>query len=189
MKPFLKLLAILFIASLLLSCGSRKKQLEKTKIEIETNRKLDSISSSKTFVANEVKQSAFEETIENEETIEYEGQKEDSLKVIKIGADGKIISKTIIIGKGKGILKTKATKSNIKTNKNESSIKIDEQKLSLKKEETKTEISATKKLDVQKSGLTFTTWLWLVLMALVIIAVWYLNYRFQLSTKIKAFFK
>lgn len=172
----------------LLSCGSRKKQLEKTKTEIETNRKLDSVSSSKTIVASEIKQSASESTIEKEETIEYEGEKGDSLKVIKV-ENGKVISETIITGKGKGTVKNRETKSNTKTNKNEASVKIDGQKVSVKKEETKDEISAAKNLNVQKSGFTFATWLWLFLIALVIVGVWYLNYRFQLITKIKAFFK
>jgi len=179
-----KTLLILIAILLFTSCGTKKKQLEKTRLEIEAKYKLDSIAFSKvTSEKKKVEEITADET-EKEESIEYNGKKGDSLKVIKIGENGKILSGTIYTGTGKAIINNKNKSSNKKTNQKEDLKEVADSKVSVKKEGVKKANTEIKKKEVKTSGFTFITWLWIVGIISVIALGWYLNKRFNLISKL-----
>lgn len=187
MKLFIKIITIILLASLLFSCVSRKKQLQKTKDETEIKRKLDSVTFSK--ITSEKKQAEVivSAETEKEKVIEYQGKKGDSLKVIEKGADGKVISETIITGTGTAIIKNKETTLNKIANKAEAFIEIIDSKATVKLEELHKERAEAKKLDVKKTGPSFSFYVWITIILAVIAVGWWLNRKFNIIAKIKNF--
>ncbi|PKP28673.1 MAG: hypothetical protein CVU01_03735 [Bacteroidetes bacterium HGW-Bacteroidetes-18] len=187
MKLFLKLIAIILLSSLLFSCVSRKKQLQKTKNETEIKRKLDSITFSK--ITSEKKQAEVivSAETEKEKVIEYQGKKGDSLKVIEKGADGKIISETIITGTGKAIITEKETTLNKIANKAEAFIETIDKKANVKLEELHKERAKTLKKDNKTTGPSFSLYIWITAIIAIVAGGWYLNNKFSLIAKIRKF--
>ena len=187
MKLFIKLIAILLLSSLLFSCVSRKKQLQKTKDETEIKRKLDSITFSK--ISSEKKQAEVivSAETEKEKVIEYQGKKGDSLKVIEKGADGKVISETIITGTGSATIKNKETTLNKIVNKVEEAIDIVENKAEVKLEEIKKEHAEIKNVAIKKTGPPFSFYIWITAIIAIVAGGWWLNNKFSLIEKIRKF--
>jgi len=191
MKPNTRRLLIAFIVlafvatAALTSCSSKKKTVEKTKTEIATTKSLDSTATETNVIASAEKQSKTSKETTKEETIEYQGEVGDTLKIFKLGENGKIISGTILTGKGKANFKTKDKTENKTANKTLDSLKISGQKVSVKSEEDKKEASAIKKAATKRTGVSFTTWLWIIGIVAAIIAIWYLNKKFAILLKIK----
>ncbi len=179
-------LFLLLMASFFVSCVSRKKQLEKTKSEIETKRKLDSAYVSKTSTSKEVKHSGTSTNTSKEKIIEYEGKAGDSLKVIEKGPDGKVIAETIITGTGKGTVKQKESTSNKIIDKVEAFIETIDSKATVKLEELHKERAEAKKLDVEKSGPSILFYIWITIIIAAIAGGWYLNKRFNVFARIKS---
>src|SRR3972149_4215166 len=185
MKTFIKFIAIILLATFLISCGSKKKQVEKTKSQIEVTRKLDSVASSNTFIASAAKESVNSNETEKEETIEYNGKPGDSLKVIKKGANGKVLSETIYTGSGKATLTSKEKTENKTYDKSEASAKTADSNVSVKEEDSKKESAEAKNVDIEKSGFTFMTWVWILFVVAIIVGIWYLNNKFNIILRIK----
>jgi len=187
MKNIIKFIAILLLASFLVSCGSKKKQLEKTKSEIEVKRKLDSVTFSKTVIASEAKQTVAEKTTSKEKVIEYQGKAGDSLKVIEKGPDGKIISETIITGTGKATVTEKETTIDKIVNKAEAFIETIDKKANVKLEELHKERAKALKLDVKKTGPSLSFYIYITAIIAIVAGGWWLNNKFSLIAKIRAF--
>jgi thiol:disulfide interchange protein len=189
MKNIIKFIAILLLASFLVSCGSKKKQLEKTKSDIEIKRKLDSVTFSKiTSEKNKVEVVAEKET-QKEKVIEYQGKKGDSLKVIEKGADGKIISETIITGTGKATVTEKETTLNKIVNKAEAFIETIDKKANVKLEELHKERAKTLKLDVKKTGPSLSFYIWITAIIAIVAGGWWLNNKFSLIARLRNIIK
>ena len=185
---YIKLIAIILLSSFLLfSCVSKKKQLEKTKSDIEIKRKLDSVTFSKVVIAKEVKQTVAEKTTSKEKVIEYQGKKGDSLKVIEKGADGKIISETIITGTGKATVTEKETTIDKIVNKADAFIETIDKKANVKLEELHKERAKALKLDVKKTGPSLSFYIWITAIIAIVAGGWWLNRKFSLIAKIRAF--
>jgi len=185
MKLYIKFLAIILLSTLSISCVSKKKQLEKTKTEIETKRKLDSVNSSKVFTEKKKVEEAAANETEKEEIIEYNGKAGDSLKVIKIGENGKILSGTIYTGTGKAIINNKEKSTQSKTASNEASKKTTDSNVSVKKEETKKETAKILKKEGKQTGPSFSFYLWLTAIIGIVAGGWYLNRKFKIFLRIK----
>jgi len=159
MKTFIKFIAIILLATFLISCGSKKKQVEKTKSEIEVKRKLDSVASSNTFIASAAKESVNSNETEKEETI--------------------------YTGSGKATLTSKEKTENKTYDKSEASAKTADSNVSVKEEDSKKESAEAKNVDIEKSGFTFMTWVWILFVVAIIVGIWYLNNKFNIILRIK----
>ncbi len=180
------ILAILLFAIFSLSsCGSKKKQLEKTKSEIEIKRKLDSVNTSKVFTEKKKVEEATSSETEKEEIIEYNGKAGDSLKVIKIGETGKILSATIYTGTGKAIINNKRKTTQTKNTNSEASKKTADSNVSVNLEETKKESAKILKKDNKTTGPSFSFYVWLTAIIAIVAGGWWLNRKFSLIAKIR----
>lgn len=187
MKLFIKIIAIILLATFLISCVSKKKQLEKTKTEIETKRKLDSVNTSKIFTEKKKVEEATANETEKEETIEYNGKAGDSLKVIKIGENGKILSGTIYTGTGKAVINNKEKTTQTKNTNTEASKKTADSKVSVNLEETKRETAKTLKKDAKTTGPSFSFYIWITAIIAIVAGGWWLNRKFSLIARIRNF--
>jgi hypothetical protein len=187
-KFVFKLLIIIFIGAVIMgltSCSSKKKTVETTKTTLSTKKYIDSTAIKLNIIASENKQSTTSNETKKEELIEYDGELGDTLKITKKGPAGKIISQTIITGKGKAKLKTSTKKVSNTSNSSIDSTSITSNKIALKKETTKKEASATKSKNKKTNTLAFSTYIWLTLLLVCIVAFWYLNKKFSFISKIK----
>ncbi len=187
MKLYIKLIAIILLSSLLFSCVSKKKQLEKTKSDIEIKRKLDSVTFSKITSEKKKVEVVAEKETQKEKVIEYQGKAGDSLKVIEKGPDGNIISETIITGTGKATVTEKETTIDKIVNKAEAFIETIDKKANVKLEELHKEHAKTLKLDVKKTGPSLSFYIWITAIIAIVAGGWWLNNKFSLISKIKNF--
>lgn len=168
----------ILLALILFNCGSKKKTINKTKSEIDLKIAIDSTSVKESVYIEKTKEIISSEEFETEESFEYEGKVGDSLKIIKKGADGKIISETIFTGAGK-ITKTSKSKKKKLTSENS---KIDstftKAKTTLKKDIEEKRSDENKQVTIEKSGWSFGTFLWVFLILGIIVGVYYLDTKF-----------
>ena len=180
-------LFIILLGFLFVGCRSKKKAVQTNKSELATKKNIDSSAIVSNTIAKNNKETTISSETEKEETFEYQGELGDSLKIIKKGADGKLISETIYTGKGK-IKKTAKTKnSSSASENNEASKKVTDSKVSVKKEAVKKESETTKTVAIEKSGLLIPIWLWIIAIITIVVVLWYINNKFSIFVKIKKF--
>ena len=186
-NPMLKLMlqAVLFWAvivfsfSLLLGCGSSKKHKEKESYENTVKTEIDSSSSSSVKTDDKVKEENKVSEELSEEVLDVEVKDGEELEITNYDSKGNKTGSTKYSGSGKA----KKSKSNKKTESN------------FKKEaESKTESKGKKDfsgrshaeksgdkliVDKQQKGFSFCTYLFWIILLIVVIALWYLNKRFK----------
>jgi preprotein translocase subunit SecG len=173
------LLGAWFILFMLLSCGSRQKEVSKQRSRIENFSDIDAdtSSSAKATVADFKSESSNEDC--QEETYEYDGDPGDTLSVKKFGANGKLLSETRLSGKGKAkIIKTHKQVQQAQSSLHSESSENASSSHIKKKETSVTETSDYHK-KVKASGFTFWTWFWIILITIILLVLWYLNKRFK----------
>lgn len=164
---------------LLASCGARKtnneKHLQENKTEIET----DSAGTSVKVEKEDVKNDEATESHESDDYFEYEGGANDSVKIRKTDADGKLISETTIIGSGKLKTGTKAKKT--KTQKRQQVLKNTETKIEFQvKSKAKSQSKTVDKIKVtEREESKFAANLFLILWIILALILIYLNHRFK----------
>jgi hypothetical protein len=180
---------VFFLCFGLSSCRSRKKTLEKSKIELRKETTLDSSGTSKTKAEIKTQANTTAKQVEKSSQVEYEGQQGDSLTVTEKDSTGKVVKETTYKGKGK--LKVMATEktsdqssSETKAETKETAVKAD-----VKKKDLEDKKEAAKKLDVNTKGISFGFWIWLSLAVIIGIILLYLNHRFKWLKPVTTFFK
>lgn len=168
----------ILLALILFNCGSKKKIVNTTKSELDLKVSIDSTLVKSSITQEKTKDVSVSEEIEKEESFEYEGEKGDSLKIIKKGSNGKIISETIYTGKGKITKTSKSKKKNESLENSKSNSELNSSKLDLKKDIHQTKKDKSKEAEITRSGFSFTTLLWILLILGVVAAIYYLNKRF-----------
>ena len=186
-NPMLKLMlqtvlfwaVIVFSFSLLLGCGSSKKHKEKESYENTVKTQIDSSSSSSVKTDDKVKEENKVSEELSEEVLDVELKDGEELEITNYDSQGNKTGSTKYSGSGKA----KKSKSNKKTESN------------FKKEaESKTELKGKKDfsgrshaeksgdkliVDKQQNGFSFCTYLFWIILLIVVIALWYLNKRFK----------
>lgn len=171
-----------------MSCGSRKKQVETKKEASQKEVVQEHSEQAKEALKSKIKIDEVLKESEKEETIEYDGCQGDTLRVIKKGPKGQLLSETIITGKGKARLYSKDKSIDKKSLEQQEIKKEFESKGSFKSKEQEKKLLEDKKVAVEKSGLSFWCWFWLILLIIIVIILAYLNYRFKLITRVTRFF-
>jgi flagellar biosynthesis/type III secretory pathway M-ring protein FliF/YscJ len=184
------LLCVIFLLMLLpfVSCGSRKKEVETKKEASQKEVVLEHSQSEKVASKSDSKTEETLKESEKEETIEYDGCQGDTLRVIKKGPQGLLISETIITGKGKARLHSKDKNANKNSTAHHEIKKESESKGSLKLNEQENKELSGKKVLVEQSGLSFWCWFWLILLIIIVIILVYLNYRFKFVARVTSLF-
>lgn len=171
---------MVFFSGMFVSCGSSKKHKEKEsfdnkqKTEITTSESI----SSKTDDKSKQESKVSEET--NEECIEVELKDGEELEITNFDSQGNKTGSQKFSGSGKA----KKSKSNKKTEANFK--KEAESKAEFKGEKdfsgrSYAEQSGDKLiLDKQQKGFSFCTYLFWIILLLLIVILWYLNKRFKL---------
>lgn len=178
MKNFIKFLAIAFLTVIIglatISCGTKKKTTSSEKTEIKKEVSIDSTAAAKIEIKKEIESLSADKKTSVKKEIEYDGVEGDSLTITEKGPDGKVLSETIIKGKGK--VKIKDAKETTEAEKNEiqnfnydawyqlTLKKMSDERLSNQKGETvKT-----------KTGITlgFWSWFWIVIVIIIILSKW-----------------
>lgn len=178
------LVLISFVSVLFTSCGSRKKVTEETNSVMISNQVNENATSKKDFSEAKINTSSVSNETENMKSIEYIGEKGDSLKVIQKGADGKIISETIYTGRGKATFNSTQKTSETTADKIATFTKQAEETAAAKITQDEIKNTASKKASVSKSGVSFYTWLKLFLAIVLVSGLYYLNYRFNLLKRV-----
>lgn len=141
-RIFAILLLLLFAFSMLLmftSCGAKKQ----TKEAVKTETKIDIITSENTQAKSveDVKIAEMHEAVSEDEFIDFQGKQGDTLKIIKTGVGGQILSQTIYTGNGK----ITSGKSKMKS--------LKQQNINRVKTDTTYSTLATKAVNIQKTDL------------------------------------
>ena len=170
---------MVFFSGMFVSCGSSKKHKEKEsfdnkqKTEITTSESI----SSKTDDKSKQESKVSEET--NEECIEVELKDGEELEITNFDSQGNKTGSQKFSGSGKA----KKSKSNKKTEANFK--KEAESKAEFKGEKDFSGRSYAEKsgdkliLDKQQKGFSFCTYLFWIILLLLIVILWYLNKRFK----------
>ena len=170
---------MVFFSGMFVSCGSSKKHKEKEsfdnkqKTEITTSESI----SSKTDDKSKQESKVSEET--NEECIEVELKDGEELEITNFDSQGNKTGSQKFSGSGKA----KKSKSNKKTESNFK--KESESKAEFKGEKDFSGRSYAEKsgdkliLDKQQKGFSFCTYLFWIILLLLIVILWYLNKRFK----------
>lgn len=169
----LMLLSLLVLAS----CGTRKRELQESKVKYLFESSVDTSFNSKQQLERKMVELIKLNQYSKNTTIEYEGNEGDSLSVQQFGPGGKLISETKIKGKGKAKI-------------SESQEELNSDKKLEQTEETKSDVKASGKkkikaaaaekksqLKVERDTSLIPWWLWILIVAVLIL---YLNYRFKL---------
>lgn len=170
---------MVFFSGMFVGCGSSKKHKEKEsfenkqKTEITTSESI----SSKTDDKSKQESKVSEET--NEECIEVELKDGEELEITNFDSQGNKTGSQKFSGSGKA----KKSKSNKKTEANFK--KEAESKAEFKGEKDFSGRSYAEKsgdkliLDKQQKGFSFCTYLFWIILLLLIVILWYLNKRFK----------
>ena len=171
---------VIGLACLFFSCGStRQKDIVKSEVKTETASAVDSVGTEREKTNIVIKSDSIfnEETLE--EVYEYDGLLGDTLSIEKYGADGKLLSRTKLTGKGKA--KHATTIKKVQGNKTASTASDKETTAAVHVEKKSSEAKSQSNYDkhVKSSGLSFMTWFWIIIIIIVIIILLYLNYQFK----------
>jgi Flp pilus assembly protein TadB len=170
---------MMFFSVMFVACGSSKKNIEKESNESAITIKKDT--SVKTNVATEEKVNEASKVSEevSEETLEVEVKAGEELEITNFDANGNKTGSTKYTGSGKA----KKSKSNKKTESN-----IEKESLSKTEASSQLESSsrthATKalkkvKVEKDKKGFSFCTYLFWIILLIIVVVLWYLNKRFK----------
>lgn len=179
---------IIFLINIAFGCGSKKKTIEQSKSEVVSNATFDSTTSLKLITEDKLTTLESAKETEKHESFEYTGEKGDSLKVIKKGADGKILSETIYTGKGKASFTSKQKTSETTADKIATFTKQNEENTAVKITQAETKNSTAKKVTATKSGVTIYTWLKLSLILVLVSGLYYVTKRFNIIKRVTRLF-
>ena len=172
---------------LFVGCGSKKKSASREKIESKKEVSSDSVVASKTNIKNDAVSS--EETKQNSKhlEIEYDGCEGDSIAITQKGQDGKILSQTVIKGKGKVKIKETEKSSAIKKESLQYYDFDSWSQTSVGKVSAENYSSAKSSVEKNKTGfnLGFCGWFWLILIVIAVSFIIYLKNRFKSFANIK----
>jgi FtsZ-interacting cell division protein ZipA len=179
---------VFFLCFGLSSCRSRKKTLEKSKIELRKETTLDSSGTSKTKAEIKIQANTVAKQVEKSSQVEYEGAQGDSLTVTEKDDTGKVVKETTYKGKGKlKVIATEKTSDQSSSTSKQENTQA-ENKGEIKKKTLETKKEAAKALKVESKGISFGFWIWLSLAVIIGIILLYLNHRFKWLERVTTVF-
>lgn len=181
-KAFAALLFIflmVFFSGMFVGCGSSKKHKEKESFDNKQKTEVTTSESNSTKTDDKLKQESKVSEETNEECIEVELKDGEELEITNFDSQGNKTGsqKFSVSGKAKKSKSNKKTESNFK--------KEAESKAEFKGEKdfsgrSYAEQSGNKLiLDKQQKGFSFCTYLFWIILLLLIVILWYLNKRFK----------
>ena len=174
-------LAYLLPVLVVLSCGSRKRELQKSVSEFDYKAKFD------TSAVVAIKAEAIKTTSESlrqrflNTRIKYQGKAGDSLSVQKFGPDGKLEAEYKFKGTGSADLSEQEGESDLQTASKTSENTTTDIRASASKKIAAAGKNENKNVKVERTA--FPWWLWLILIVLVIVTIRYVYRRYSAIRK------